>query len=296
MLIHYNGIVMKKILILGSYGQVGWELCRTLAPFGQILAHDRDTFDLSSPEFTRRTLQEIKPHVIVNAAAYTAVDKAETEEEACMLVNAHVPQILAEEAKKLKALLIHYSTDYVFDGTASHPYKELDRPNPLNIYAKSKLSGDQAILSSGCPHVILRTSWVYGSRGHNFLLTMLKLGEQKDTLKIVDDQFGAPTWSRMIAESTAQVIARYQGQDGLYNLTSAGKTSWFGFAKAIFELHSLKKKIKTPHLINIPSAEYPVPAKRPQNSLLCHEKLQKTFAIRLPDWKDALQMCLEEVK
>ena len=286
---------MKKILILGCYGQVGWELCRTLAPLGQIFAHDRDTFDLSSPDFTRRTLQEMKPHVIVNAAAYTAVDKAETDEKACMTVNAHVPQILAEEAKKLKAVLVHYSTDYVFDGTSPHPYKEEDRPQPLNIYAKSKLAGDQAILSSGCSHVILRTSWVYGSRGQNFLLTMLKLAEQKETLKIVDDQFGAPTWSRLIAEATAQVLSRHQGQDGLYNLTSAGKTSWLGFAKAIFDLHSSKKGLKVPQLISIPSLEYPVPAKRPQNSLLCHEKLQKTFAIRLPDWKEALQMCLEEL-
>lgn len=287
---------MKKILILGSYGQVGWELRRTLSPLGQIIAHDRNTFDLSSPEFTKNALHEIKPDVIVNAAAYTAVDKAETEKEACMAINARAPQVLAEEAKKLKALLIHYSTDYVFDGSSIHPYKEHDKPNPLNIYAKSKLEGDQAILSSGCPHVILRTSWVYGSRGQNFVLTMLKLAQQKDFLKIVDDQLGAPTWSRMIAEATAQVIARYQGQDGLYNLTSAGKTSWCGFAKSIFDLHSAKKGLKVPEVMSIPSSEYPVPAKRPQNSLLCHEKLQKTFNIRLPDWKDALQMCLEEIR
>lgn len=286
---------MKKILILGSYGQVGWELCRTLSPLGQIIAHDRDTFDLSSPDFTSRTLQEIKPHVIVNAAAYTAVDKAETDQKACMAINASAPQVLAEAAKRLNALLIHYSTDYVFDGNSTQPYKEQDKPNPQNIYAQSKLAGDQAILSSGCPHVILRTSWVYGSRGHNFLLTMLKLAQQRDTLKIVDDQIGAPTWSRLIAESTAQVIARYQGQDGIYNLTSAGKTSWFGFAKTIFDLYSTKKSLKVPQLISIPSSEYPVPAKRPQNSLLCHEKLQKTFGIRLPDWKNALEMCLEEI-
>ena len=286
---------MKKILILGCYGQVGWELCRTLAPLGQIVAHDRDTFDLASPDFTIRTLNELKPNVIVNAAAYTAVDKAEVDREACMSINARTPQILAEEAKKLKALLIHYSTDYVFDGTSTQPYKEHDKPNPLNIYAQSKLAGDLAILTSGCPHVILRTSWVYGSRGSNFLLTMLKLAQQKDTLKIVHDQIGAPTWSRLIAESTAQVIARYAGQDGLYNLTSAGKTSWHGFAEAIFDLYSSKKGLKVPQLISIPSSEYPVPAKRPQNSLLCPEKLQKTFNIKMPDWKEALKMCLEEV-
>jgi dTDP-4-dehydrorhamnose reductase len=286
---------MKKILILGCYGQVGWELRRTLAPLGQIIAHDRDTFDLASPEFTRRMVQEIKPHVIVNAAAYTAVDKAEEDREACMAINARAPEVLAEEAKKLKSLLIHYSTDYVFDGSSPIAYKEHDKPGPLNIYAQSKLSGDQAILSSGCPHIILRTSWVYGSRGQNFLLTMLRLAIQKDTLRIVDDQIGAPTWSRLIAESTAQVISRYEGQDGIYNLTSAGKTSWFGFASAIFDLYSSKKGLKVPELISIPSSEYPVPAKRPQYSLLCHEKLQKTFNIRLPDWKEALQKCLEEL-
>lgn len=286
---------MKKILILGSHGQVGWELCRTLAPLGQIIAHDRETFDLASPDFMRRALDEIKPQVIVNAAAYTAVDKAEMDQEACMFINARAPQVLAEAAKKLNALLIHYSTDYVFDGTAEKPYQEHERTSPLNIYAQSKLNGDLAILDSGCQHVILRTSWVYGSRGHNFLLTMLKLAQQKDLLRIVNDQKGAPTWSRMIAESTAQIIARYAGQDGVYNLTSQGSTTWHEFAQAIFDLYSIKKTIKTPQLIGIPSSEYPTPAKRPQNSLLCPEKLKKTFNIQMPHWKDALRMCIEEV-
>lgn len=286
---------MKKILILGSQGQVGWELKRTLTTLGQTIAHDRETFDLSAPAFIREALSNIKPDVIVNAAAYTAVDKAETDQDTCMAINAHGPRLLAEEAKKLGALLIHYSTDYVFDGKSTQPYKEDDQTNPQNVYAKSKLEGDLGIQTSGCSHVILRTSWVYGSRGHNFLLTMLKLGQQRDLLKIVDDQIGAPTWSRLIAEATAQVIARYQGQNGLYNLTSAGKASWFDFARSIFDLYSVKKGLKVPQLINIPSSEYPVPAKRPQNSLLCHEKLLKTFNIRMPDWKNALEMCLEEI-
>lgn len=286
---------MKKILILGSKGQVGWELRRTLAPLGQIIAHDRTTLDLSCPTSLSRKIQEIQPQVIVNAAAYTAVDKAETDQETCYAINAKAPQQLAQEAKNLQALLIHYSTDYVFDGKSAHPYKEQDSTNPQNIYAKSKLEGDQAILSSGCSHIILRTSWVYGSRGQNFLRTMLRLGQQKDLLKIVDDQIGAPTWSRMIAEATAQVIARYNGQDGLYNLTSGGKTSWFGFAQAIFDLYSLKNEYKVPQLNNIPSSEYPVPAKRPQNSLLCQDKLFQTFQIKMPDWKDALAMCIEEM-
>ncbi|MBN9377682.1 MAG: dTDP-4-dehydrorhamnose reductase [Chlamydiales bacterium 38-26] len=286
---------MKKILILGSKGQVGWELQRTLAPLGQIIAHDRTTLDLSCATSLSRKIQEIQPQVIVNAAAYTAVDKAETDQETCYAINAKAPQQLAQEAKKLQALLIHYSTDYVFDGKSAHPYKEQDSTNPQNIYAKSKLEGDQAILSSGCSHIILRTSWVYGSRGQNFLRTMLRLGQQKDLLKIVDDQIGAPTWSRLIAEATAQVIARYNGQDGLYNLTSGGKTSWFGFAQAIFDLYSSKNEYKVPQLNNIPSSEYPVPAKRPQNSLLCQDKLFQTFQIKMPDWKDALEMCIEEM-
>ncbi len=285
----------KKILILGCRGQVGWELRRTLSPLGQILAHDRTSCDLSSPDLISRTLHEIKPHIIVNGAAYTAVDKAESDQEACMAINERAPRVLAEEAKKLKILLIHYSTDYVFDGTSKHPYKENDPPNPLNMYARSKLMGDQAILSSGCAHIILRTSWVYGSRGQNFLLTMLRLAQQRDILKIVDDQMGAPTWCRLIAESTAQIIARYQGQEGLYNLTSSGATSWFGFAKAIFDLYSSKTNLKIPQLISILSSEYPTPAKRPHNSLLCHEKIFSDFGIYLPDWKDALHMCLEEV-
>lgn len=286
---------MKKILILGSKGQVGWELRRTLAPLGQVIAHDRTSLDLSCPTSLSRKIQEIQPQVIVNAAAYTAVDKAETDQETCYAINAKAPQQLAQDAKNLQALLIHYSTDYVFDGKSPYPYKEQDSTNPQNIYAKSKLEGDQAILSSGCSHIILRTSWVYGSRGQNFLRTMLRLGQQKDLLKIVDDQIGAPTWSRLIAEATAQVIARYNGQDGLYNLTSGGKTSWFGFAQAIFDLYSLKSEYKVPQLNNIPSSEYPVPAKRPQNSLLCQDKLFQTFQIKMPDWKEALEMCIEEM-
>lgn len=287
---------MKKILIIGSSGQVGWELRRTLAPLGQIIAHDRETFDLTSEEAILKNLQAIQPDIIVNAAAYTAVDLAENHHEVCSTINAHAPKILAREAKKLGALLIHYSTDYVFDGQSSTPYTEEGQTNPLNLYAKSKLAGDLAILSSGCKHVILRTSWVYGSRGHNFMLTMLKLAQQRDTLKIVDDQIGAPTWSRMIAETTALIITNYRDQDGIYNLTSAGKTSWFGFAKAIFEIQAAKTGLKGPDLISIPSSEYPTPAKRPQNSLLCHQKLFKTFGIRLPDWREALEMCLEEIK
>jgi dTDP-4-dehydrorhamnose reductase len=287
---------MKKILIIGAYGQVGWELKRTLASLGQVISHDKDTFDLTSKEFIEKTIAEIKPDIVVNAAAYTAVDKAETDSQLCYLVNAEAPRNLAHAAKKIGALLIHYSTDYVFDGTSSKPYKESDQPNPKNVYAASKLEGDLAIVESGCHYIIFRTSWVYGSRGQNFLLTMLRLGKERDSLKVVDDQIGAPTWSRMIAECTAQVISKYQGQDGIYNLTSAGVTSWFGFAEEIFKMAEQKKGLKAPELFKIPSSEYPVPAKRPQFSLLCSEKLQKTFGIKMPDWKEALEMCFEEIK
>lgn len=287
---------MKNILIIGNKGQVGWELQRTLAPIGNVIGHDRETLDISSPQSIQEVIRQVKPSIIVNAAAYTAVDKAETDQSICSAINTTGPMLLAEQAKKQQALLIHYSTDYVFDGSSTNPYKEIDSPNPQNFYAKSKLEGDLAIAASGCKHIILRTSWVYGSRGHNFLLTMLKLGQQRDTLKIVDDQIGAPTWSRMIAESTAQIVTNYEDQNGIYNLTSEGKTSWFGFAKAIFDLQASKTSCKVPNLINIPSSEYPTPAKRPQNSLLCHEKLLKTFGIRLPNWKAALEMCFEEIR
>jgi dTDP-4-dehydrorhamnose reductase len=286
---------MKKILILGRQGQVGWELCRTLSPLGQLITYDRKALDLASPLSIRELVRGLKPHMIVNAAAYTAVDKAEAEKEACMAINARAPQILAEEAKKLNALLVHYSSDYVFDGCSPSPSTEDTVPNPQNFYGYSKLEGDRAIQASGCAHLILRTSWVYGNRGRNFLLTMLKLGLEKDTLKIVDDQMGAPTWSRLIAEATAQVMARYEDQDGIYNLTCRGKTSWFGFAKAIFDYYSLKKGVKMPTLVNVPSSAYPVAAQRPHNSLLSHEKTKKTFGIQLPDWNETLQMCLEEV-
>ncbi|TAE56876.1 MAG: dTDP-4-dehydrorhamnose reductase, partial [Nostocales cyanobacterium] len=231
-----------KILLTGVSGQVGWELQRTLMTVGDIIAVDRHQLDLAKPDSIRGTIRDIKPDLIVNPAAYTAVDKAESEIDLAMAINGVAPGIMAEEAKKLNASIIHYSTDYVFDGNKNNPYQENDVTNPQNIYGKTKLAGEEAISSIGVNHIIFRTSWVYGLRGKNFLLTMEKLAKEREEIKVVDDQIGSPTWSRMIAEITAQIIT--QGQNnltdffanngGIYNLSPGGKTSWYGFAKAIF--------------------------------------------------------------
>ena len=202
-------IVRRKILLTGKNGQVGWELERSLQPLGQVIAFDRSGLDLASPDSIRAVIREVKPELIVNPAAYTAVDKAESEPDLAMAVNGVAPGIIAEEAKRLGAALIHYSTDYVFDGTKAEPYTEDDVPKPINVYGKTKLAGEQAVQAIGVPHLIFRTSWVYGMRGKNFLLTILRMAKEKDELRIVDDQFGAPTWSRMIAETTAQVLAQF---------------------------------------------------------------------------------------
>lgn len=291
---------MKKILLTGGHGQVGWELKRTLSVLGDVYALDRQDLDLSNPDAICRTVREIVPHYIVNAAAYTAVDKAESDLEACMQVNAIAPRILAEEAKALNAPLIHFSTDYVFDGEASAPYSEESTTSPINIYGKSKLEGEKAIQAVGGAHLIFRTSWIYGSRGKNFLLTMLRLAKERDELKIVNDQIGAPTWCRPIAEAVAMIIARCLRNEesmsslwGIYNLTCSGQTSWYGFAEAIFQLAPKSQLTKFPKLTPIPSSAYPLPAPRPKNSTLSQEKLLTTFGLKLPNWKLALASCLE---
>jgi dTDP-4-dehydrorhamnose reductase len=283
---------VKKILLTGKNGQVGWELQRTLAPLGEVVAVDRQTLDLADPDSIRAVIREIKPHLIVNPAAYTAVDKAESEPELAQAVNGIAPGVMAEEAKRLGAALIHYSTDYVFDGAKDGAYVEEDRTNPLNVYGKTKLAGEEAVRASGAAHLILRTSWVYGARGKNFLLTMLRLAKEREELKIVDDQIGAPTWSRLIAETTAQILAQRIGQwpelTGLYHFTAGGKTSWHGFASTIVELGGLSAK-----LIPIPSTEYPLPAPRPKNSLLSNEKLAATFGLVMPEWEESLRLCMD---
>lgn len=296
---------MRKILLLGKSGQLGWELQRTLMPLGQIIALDSSELNLAQPDAIRQILRQVQPGIVVNAAAYTAVDRAETEAELAMAINGIAPGILAEEAKKLNALLLHYSTDYIFDGHKTGAYVEDDTPNPLNVYGKTKLAGEQAIRATGANHFIFRTSWVYGARGRNFLLTMLRLAQERQKLSIVNDQIGAPTWCRSIAEISAQVLAqlavthdlssvprkciKIEEVSGTYHLTAAGQVSWHGFAAAIMRLAAVQP---VPTLISIPSAAYPLPATRPLNSVLSNDKLQQVFNLSGGDWEANLKLCL----
>lgn len=284
-----------RILLTGSNGQVGWELQRTLATLGTVIAPSSRELDLAQPDSIRRLVRELKPQLIVNPAAHTAVDKAESEHDLAYAVNAVAPGVLAEETQRLGATLLHYSTDYVFDGTLSRPYSEADTPAPLSVYGQSKLEGEQAIAASSCAHLILRTSWVYGLRGRNFLLTMQKLMAERAELNIVSDQIGAPTWSRTIAEASAQIVAqlrmdprRTREVSGIYNLTCAGHTSWHGFASAIARLTGSNCQLNA-----IPTSAYPTPAARPANSVLAHDKLTLTFGLHMPNWETALQLCLQ---
>jgi len=282
---------LRTILLIGKNGQVGWELQRTLAPLGKVIATGSAELDLAYPDAIRKHVREIRPDLIVNAGAYTQVDQAESEPEIAMKINGIAPGILAEEAARLGALLVHYSTDYVFDGTKRGPYLEDDIPNPLSVYGKTKLAGEEAIRSSGAKHLIFRTSWVYGMRGHNFLLTISKLAREREELRIIDDQTGAPTWSRMIGEASSIAMAGFREElAGTYHLTSKGATSWHGFTQAILEGSALERK---PKLVPIPTEGYPLPAARPGNSLLSNEKLQSAFGISLPDWKSCLALCME---
>ncbi len=297
---------MRKIFLTGKNGQIGWELQRTLAPLGDVVAVDRQELDLADPDSIRKVIREIRPELIVNAAAYTAVDKAESEPDLAMAVNGIAPGVMAEEAKHLNAAIIHYSTDYVFDGSKKSPYSEEDVPNPLNVYGKTKLAGERAIQAVGAPHIILRTSWVYGTRGKNFLLTILKLARERSELKIVEDQIGAPTWSRTLAEATSQILAQHYSPisqssasimdiSGLYHAVSGGMTSWYGFAKKILETASSHIPHSLPRLVPIPSIDYPAPAKRPQNSCLSCEKLKRTYGLVFPLWDKLLTQCLDDL-
>ncbi len=293
---------MPRILLTGKNGQVGFELQRALVPLGEVVALDRAGLDLSAPDAIRAKVREIAPQVIVNAAAYTAVDRAETEPDLAMKVNGTAPGVLAEEAKRLGALMVHYSTDYVFDGTKSEPYTETDTPMPLSVYGQSKLAGDQAIQVSGASYYIFRTSWVYAARGHNFLRTMLRLGRERDELRVVNDQVGAPTWARFIAEVTARVLSetmrasdQARGKSGLYNVAASGTTSWFGFAEAIFAEAKNTPGTRVPGLVPIPSSQYSAPARRPANSRLDTSKLRRQFGMEPPDWEVMLKECMKEV-
>jgi dTDP-4-dehydrorhamnose reductase len=287
-----------RILVIGRIGQVGWELRRTLAPLGRLTCVDFPEIDLTNADSIRKWVRDTAPTVIVNAAAYTAVDKAETEFERCNAINGIAPGLLAEEAKKLGALLVHYSTDYVFDGTKSTGYVEEDAPNPLGAYGRSKLAGDRAVQQVGGAHLIFRLCWVYGARGQNFMLTMMRLMRERETLRVVRDQIGCPTWSRMISETTAlalkQVLAAAApgAYTGVYHLAATGQTSWHGFAEAILALMPAEGK-KCQSVLPIPSSEYPLPAKRPEFSVLSCGKLKRTFGLELPGWKESLERVLE---
>lgn len=286
---------MKRILIIGREGQIGWELQRSLATLGTITAVDKEEIDLANADSMINFIREMRPQIIVNAAAYTAVDQAEADLDNAMMINGTAPGILAEEARRLGASFVHYSTDYVFNGKASEPYKETDPTDPLSVYGKSKLAGELAVQNVGGHYLILRTSWIYGMRGKNFLLTMLKLGKERDQLKVVIDQVGAPTWCRYVAEITSHILLHCRDEWGLYHVTSAGETSWHGFATKIFQMHqALNPSTKIPEIIPIPSNEFPSPVKRPAYSVLSNEKIKDAFGVLMPSWETGLELCLKK--
>jgi len=288
-------MTIPKILVFGRVGQVGWELRHKLACIGRVVSVDYPEIDFSKPDTIRAAVRAAEPNVIINAAAYTAVDKAETTPDPAWAINATGPGVIAEEAKRLGALMVHYSTDYVYNGAKPSPWVETDAPGPLSVYGQTKLAGDEAIAAVGGDYVILRTSWVYGARGANFLLTMLRLAKERPELRIVDDQTGSPTTSECIAQATAQIVAQVlapagglNGRSGVYHLTSSGATTWFGFANTF-----LSKQPAGPKLTPIPTSEYPVPARRPVNSVLSCQRIADTFGVRMPPWEDALDLVLE---
>jgi len=270
-------VIPRRILLVGPSGQVGHELARALPALGEVTSLGRPEVDLARPETLREAVRALRPDVIVNAAAYTAVDRAEEEPEAARAVNAVGPAVLAEEAARAGALLVHYSTDYVFDGAKQTPYTEDDEPNPLSVYGRTKLEGEEAIRESGARHLILRTSWVYGAHGHNFLLTMLRLMAERPVLRVVADQHGSPTWSRYLAERTAALlplVLANQASEGTYHATASGQTTWHGFAEEILgTARSNGLPVITEHIEPIPTREYPTPARRPAYSVMNTEKI-----------------------
>ena len=293
---------MTRILLVGANGQVGTELQRTLAPLGEVTAVDRDTCDLTQPEQVRTTVRAVAPQVIVNVAAHTAVDQAESEPELSFALNADGPGLLAEEARRCGAALVHYSTDYVFDGRKGAPYVESDPVNPLGVYGRSKLAGERAIAATGVPHMILRTSWVYGLHGRNFLLTMMRLAREKPQLRVVADQFGVPNWSATLAAATAEIVRRASAsgdpagalgeRGGVFHLSCSGRTSWHGFATAIIERLHARGAVPRVPVVAIGTADFPTPARRPANSVLDGGALARTWGVVLPDWESALDACL----
>ena len=293
-----------KILLLGKNGQVGWELQRSLAPLGELIALDRHTVeglcgDLSDLEALRATIRQIKPDVIVNAAAYTAVDKAESETELADRVNGQASQVMAEETQALGSWLIHYSTDYVFSGQGTRPWEETDAVAPVNHYGASKLAGEQAIIASGCKYLIFRTSWVYGARGNNFAKTMLRLAKDRETLSVIADQVGAPTGADLIADITAlalQKIMQNPELAGLYHLAASGEVSWHGYASHVIDFSRRQGEQLAVTAVNpIETTAYPTPARRPLNSRLNTQKARDSFSLHLPDWQSGVTRMLMEV-
>jgi len=294
-----------KILLFGKNGQLGWELQRSLAPLGELISLDevgnQYCGDFLNLDGIAKTVREIAPDIIVNAGAYTAVDKAQTESELARTLNALAPAVLAEEAERLGAWMIHYSTDYVFDGSGDKPWKETDTANPLSVYGKTKLDGDLAIRQSGCKHLIFRTSWVYAARGVNFAKTMLRLAQERDQLNVISDQFGAPTGADLLADVTAHSLLqamRHPEVSGLYHIAASGETTWYDYASFVIEsARSAGSRIKvtSESLRPIPSSAYPTPAPRPKNSRLDTRKLQDTFNLTLPRWQIGVSRMLTEI-
>lgn len=300
---------VPKILVTGKKGQVGFELQRSLSILGEVIAVDRDECDLANPDAIRALVRSVQPDVIVNPAAYTAVDKAESEPQVAEAINATAAGVFAEEAAKLGALIVHYSTDYVFDGRKEGIYTEADLPNPQSVYGQTKLAGERAVAAANPRHLILRTSWVFGAHGANFLKTMLRLAGEREALKIVADQFGAPTSAALLADVTAQMVARYwqEGREvatpyassltpfpyGLYHLVSQGVTSWHGYANYVVESARRRGLVfKVAEIAPIPTSAYPLPAPRPANSRLSTEKLQQAFGLTLPSWQAQVEHVL----
>jgi dTDP-4-dehydrorhamnose reductase len=293
------------ILLFGCNGQVGSELQKTLPSLGNLIAVDRQhrqfCGDFTKPEAIAETIRQIKPDVIVNAAAYTSVDKAESEPELASLVNAQTPGILAKEAEKNGAWLIHYSTDYVFDGSGMQPWRESDTPNPLNVYGASKLQGERNIIANCSKHIILRTSWVFAAQGNNFAKTMLRLAQERDTLSVVDDQIGAPTSAKLLAELTADIIPRLMQDEslaGLYHAAAAGETTWYGYARFVIDCarkYGVSIKVKDENIRPVGSDEFPTPAKRPANSRLDTRKFREAFSLELPYWQAGVEEMLVDI-
>ncbi len=289
-----------NILLLGKGGQVGWELQRALAPLGHITAHDVDTADFTQPDQVAAIVRAVQPQVIVNAAAHTAVDKAESEPDVARLINAATPGAIAKEAAQLGALLVHYSTDYVFDGTGHAPRDENAPTAPLSVYGQTKLEGEHQIIASGCRHLILRTSWVYAARGGNFAKTMLRLAAELDQLKVINDQIGSPTGADLLADVTAHAVRAAHGNPalaGLYHLVADGETSWYDYARYVIEWarkHGQAVRVQPEEILPVPTTEYPTPAKRPLNSRLATTKLKQAFGLQLPHWQQGVERMLIE--